>query len=430
MQLLAEIEKRINEENARPKKRYISPATREEVYAMYYDGLRRKIEERGTRNFPENHGQKLYGELTMNVTVDAAAASSRPRSCAPSNSRCSTAGARDRAAPPRRSAASAPAMRRKADQIVDHLALPLHARGRPRDHAERDAMTPAERRPVSTATPSPATRSSTASRRSSTPRSRAQTGQALDYGRLLCPLDGFAATLRRFADGGAPRLQRHGAVQVRGLRAGARGTARARALAEAANTLRFDADGWFGDNTDGVGLVRDIERNAGVALAGARVLLIGAGGAAAGVLGPLLDGAAGARWWSPTARAHKAQALVARHRGVRRAHGVAARLRARWPTAARPSTCVINASASSLQGAAVPVAAARAGARRAGARHDVRRRRPQAFLGWAAAHGARGRDGLGMLVEQAAEAFFVWRGVRPETAPVLAALRAAHGRGA
>ena len=72
VQLLAEIEKRINEENARPKKRYISPATREEVYALYYDNLRRKIEDRGTRNFPENQGHKLYGELTMNVTVDAA----------------------------------------------------------------------------------------------------------------------------------------------------------------------------------------------------------------------------------------------------------------------------------------------------------------------------------------------------------------------
>jgi periplasmic protein TonB len=72
LQQLAEIEKRINEENARPKKRYISPATREATYAVYYDSLRRKIEERGTRNFPESKGQKLYGELTMNVTIDAA----------------------------------------------------------------------------------------------------------------------------------------------------------------------------------------------------------------------------------------------------------------------------------------------------------------------------------------------------------------------
>ena len=71
VQLLAEIEKRINEENARPKKRFISPATREEVYAIYYDQLRRKIERHGTRNFPASQGHRLYGELTMNVTVDS-----------------------------------------------------------------------------------------------------------------------------------------------------------------------------------------------------------------------------------------------------------------------------------------------------------------------------------------------------------------------
>ena len=70
IKILAEIEKRINEENARPKKRYISPATREEVYAIYYDSLRRKIEDKGTSNFPELAGKKLYGELTMIVTVN------------------------------------------------------------------------------------------------------------------------------------------------------------------------------------------------------------------------------------------------------------------------------------------------------------------------------------------------------------------------
>ena len=72
LRLLAEIEKRVNDENATPRKRYISPSTREEVYALYYDALRRRIEDRGTRNFPEQQGRKLYGELTMNVTVDAA----------------------------------------------------------------------------------------------------------------------------------------------------------------------------------------------------------------------------------------------------------------------------------------------------------------------------------------------------------------------
>ena len=70
LRLLAEIEKRVNDENARPKKRYISPATREEAYALYYDSLRRRIEDRGTRDFPEYSGRKLYGELTMNVTID------------------------------------------------------------------------------------------------------------------------------------------------------------------------------------------------------------------------------------------------------------------------------------------------------------------------------------------------------------------------
>ena len=70
IKLLAEIERRINEENARPKKRYVSPATREEVYAVYYDALRRRIEDRGTQNFPELAGRKLYGELTMIVTIN------------------------------------------------------------------------------------------------------------------------------------------------------------------------------------------------------------------------------------------------------------------------------------------------------------------------------------------------------------------------
>lgn len=70
VQLLAEIEKRVNEENARPRKRYVSPATREVVYAQYYDSLRQRIEARGTRDFPEYMGRKLYGELTMNIHVD------------------------------------------------------------------------------------------------------------------------------------------------------------------------------------------------------------------------------------------------------------------------------------------------------------------------------------------------------------------------
>ena len=118
VQLLAEIEKRVNEENARPKKRYISPATREEVYALYYDMLRRKIEERGTRNFPENQGRKLYGELTMNVTVDAEGRVVETEIVRPSDSKIldRRAVAIVRAAAPF-GPFSAP-MRRRADQLV------------------------------------------------------------------------------------------------------------------------------------------------------------------------------------------------------------------------------------------------------------------------------------------------------------------------
>jgi protein TonB len=118
LRLLAEIEKRINEENARPKKRYISPATREEVYALYYDGLRRRIEERGTRNFPEYKGRKLYGELTMNVTVDASGQVVDAEIVRPSHSRLldQQAVAIVRAAAP--FGPFSAAMRRQTDQIV------------------------------------------------------------------------------------------------------------------------------------------------------------------------------------------------------------------------------------------------------------------------------------------------------------------------
>lgn len=118
VQLLAEIEKRINEENARPKKRYISPATREEKYALYYDALRRRIEERGTQNFPEHQGRKLYGELTMNVTVDAAGRVVATEVLRPSSSPVldRRAVAIVRAAAP--FGPFTPDMRREADQLV------------------------------------------------------------------------------------------------------------------------------------------------------------------------------------------------------------------------------------------------------------------------------------------------------------------------
>ncbi|MES3015393.1 MAG: shikimate dehydrogenase, partial [Pseudomonadota bacterium] len=139
-----------------------------------------------------------------------------------------------------------------------------------------------------------------------------QTGQAMDYGRLLVPLGGFADVVRALADGGTKGCNITVPFKFDAFALAARHTGRA-ALAQAANVLRFDADGWLADNTDGAGLVADIERNAGVALAGARVLLIGAGGAASGALGPLLAAEPG-ELVVANRTLDKGRALVERHR--------------------------------------------------------------------------------------------------------------------
>jgi shikimate dehydrogenase len=247
-----------------------------------------------------------------------------------------------------------------------------------------------------------------------------QTGQAVAYERVLCPLDGFAQAVRALAASGARGCNVTVPFKFQAPALAGRITPRA-ALAQAANLLRFDADGWLADNTDGVGLVRDIESGAGVALRGRRVLLVGAGGAAAGVLGPLLEaGPAEVRVANRTP--NKAAQLVARHRDL------ADRLHVRLSASGLDDDggghdVVLNASASSLAGDAAPVSAAVLG-RGALAVDLMYGAAAEPFLAWARAQGAVARDGLGMLVEQAAEAFFVWRGVRPRTAPVLAALRA------
>lgn len=247
----------------------------------------------------------------------------------------------------------------------------------------------------------------------------AQTGELVDYGRLLCPLDGFEAAVREFASGGGRGCNVTVPFKFEAARLARQRTARA-ALAQAANVLRFDSDGWTADNTDGRGLVTDIEVNAGVALAGRRVLLVGAGGAAAGVLGPLLE-TRPAEVVVVNRTAANAQALVERHLPLAALQGSPLHA-AGLADPGRHFDVVINASASSMQGAEVPVPAT---ALAAGALAIDLMYGPAAaaFLAWAERHGARGRDGLGMLVEQAALAFELWRGVRPLTAPVLQALR-------
>ncbi len=248
----------------------------------------------------------------------------------------------------------------------------------------------------------------------------AQTGQALVYERLLCPMDGFAAALRAFEAAGGRGCNVTVPFKLQAPALAARVSPRA-ALAGAANVLRFDADGWFADNTDGIGLVRDIEGGAGRALAGCRVLLVGAGGAAAGVLGPLLA-ARPAEVVVTNRTADKAQTLAARHAPVAQAHGVTLR-GGGLDAPGSAFDVVLNASASSLQGAASPVGAAvfAPGALAVDLMYGAAAR---PWLAWARAAGATPRDGLGMLVEQAAEAFFIWRGVMPASAPVLRRLRA------
>ena len=244
-----------------------------------------------------------------------------------------------------------------------------------------------------------------------------QTGQAMEYGRLLCPLDGFAASMRALADSGAKGCNITVPFKFEAYALAARQSERAR-LGQAANVLLFELAGWLADNVDGVGLVRDIEANAGVSLAGRRVLLIGAGGAAAGALGPFL-GARPREVVVANRTLKKAQELVERHRPVAGATLLRA---ATLDDCGNAFDVVVNGSASSLQGTGVPVAASVL-AHGALAVDMMYGPAAQPFLDWAAAHGARGHDGLGMLVEQAVATFELYRGVRADGAPVLSALR-------
>jgi len=248
-----------------------------------------------------------------------------------------------------------------------------------------------------------------------------QTGQSIEYGRLLCPLDGFAGTVRAFAAEGASGCNVTVPFKFEAFELSAIHTPRA-ALAGAVNAIRFDGEGgWLGDNTDGVGLVRDIENNAGVQLAGKRVLLLGAGGASTGVLGSLIA-ARPAVIVLANRTVEKAQAIVQRHAAYAAEHVV--NLRAcGLDDSGDGFEVLINGTAASLAGAGVPVPASVL-APQALAVDMMYGPAAAPFLEWAGAAGATPRDGLGMLVEQAAESFLLWRGVHPDTAPVLAALRA------
>lgn len=249
------------------------------------------------------------------------------------------------------------------------------------------------------------------------------TGEPVHYEKRLVPVEGFAAAVRSFRAEGGNGCNVTVPFKLQAAALATRASERV-ALAQACNTLRFDGDEIHADNTDGVGLMNDITRNAGVALSGRDVLLIGAGGAGAGVLGPLLTQRP-RRVVLANRTASRAQEVAARHATLATQQGVELVSCGLddAPVLTASFDVVINASSSSLLGASIPVPSSvlRAGALACDLMYGPA---AQPFLDWAGAQGAVARDGLGMLVEQAAEAFFFWRGVRPPTGPVLAELRA------
>ena len=238
-----------------------------------------------------------------------------------------------------------------------------------------------------------------------------QTGQDMSYEAILAPKDGFADCVATFIAAGGRGANVTVPFKEEAFRLASRLSPRAQ-RAGAVNTLVFEADGIFGDNTDGAGLVADLSRNLHCTVAGKRVLLLGAGGAARGVIEPLLD--------------QQPAALVIANRTVSRAEELA-ELFGRgvracgFDAADTPFDLVINATAASLAGDLPPLSP-RVFTPDTLA-YDMMYGRDTPFLDFARTHGARTADGLGMLVEQAAEAFCLWRGVRPDTAPVIAVLR-------
>jgi shikimate dehydrogenase len=243
-----------------------------------------------------------------------------------------------------------------------------------------------------------------------------QTSQDIVYKAMSCEVGAFAETVRAFREHGGKGMNvtlpfKREAFELATIR-----SERAR-QAGAVNTLSFSDDAIAGDNTDGVGLLRDITENLLFDLRDKRVLLLGAGGASFGVVGPLLA--------QPVGR------LTIANRTVLKAD----ELRARFASHAHVDACgypaikgrqfdlVINATSAGLTDTmpALPDDAFAPGA----LAYDMVYGKTTPFMAFAQARGARVADGLGMLVEQAAESFYLWRRIRPQTAPVIALLRAA-----
>lgn len=249
------------------------------------------------------------------------------------------------------------------------------------------------------------------------------TGQTLQYEKIWVPLDAFNATVHAFKAAGGKGCNVTLPFKTEAAALATECSPRV-ALAQACNTLKFDGEHIYGENTDGLGLVTDLVSNAGFSLQGRRILLIGAGGASAGVLGPLLTQKPHCIWLANRS-VDKAIHLVARHASLAEMEGVDCQAFGLNHEAilSQSFDLVINASSSSLQQAALPVPATVLQPN--GLACDLMYGpAAQGFLEWARAHGTEARDGLGMLVEQAAASFQLWRDVQPPTQQVLAELRA------
>ncbi|MBI5461494.1 MAG: shikimate dehydrogenase [Gammaproteobacteria bacterium] len=246
-----------------------------------------------------------------------------------------------------------------------------------------------------------------------------QTGQSLRYDAMLVPLHGFNAAVAAFRVEGGRGLNITVPFKQEAWLLAQQRTPRAE-RAGAVNTLWWDAQNTLhGDTTDGIGLIRDLRDNHGVTLAHRRILLLGAGGAVRGVIEPLL--------------AERPAALMIANRTAHKAIELAQAFHDLGPVSGcgldapgtEPFDLIVNGTAAGLTGDVPPIPATVIGAD-TWAYDMMYAAEPTAFVRWALGNGARQAcDGLGMLVEQASEAFWIWRGVRPATAPVIARLRAA-----
>ena len=251
-----------------------------------------------------------------------------------------------------------------------------------------------------------------------------QTRQNLDYTAWDVPADRFSEELRRFAEAGGKGLSCTVPLKELAWQIADKKSVQAE-RAKAVNTLRIGSDGdLYGDNTDGVGLVRDLTQNLGIAITGCKILLLGAGGASRGILEPLL--------------ALKPERVVIANRTLEKAERLANEFSEVGSIQAlkfdslvgNRFNLILNATSASLRGELPPLPEGVLAP--LGYCYDLAYgSQPTAFVEWGERMGAKlSTDGIGMLVEQASEAFFIWRGVRPQTVPVIERLNAERGQGA